>query len=334
MRRSLWIITVVLVASCGMPAPSPMPRPNPSIPPPSADEGLPLRIIAVDVGQGDATLIIAPTGEALLVDAGPPGAGRDAILPLLQQAGINELTAIVVTHYHEDHFGGVAEVLAGPDAVRGTADDLVPTGGIYDRGEPQGPPESPRFPLYAASAAGHRRPAHPGEHLRLGDCDLEVVAAGGMLADGTAIDLGDPPDENAASIALLIEYAGFRMLIAGDVTGGGGDPPYRTPDVETALGPLIGDIDVLRVAHHGSQTSTNDAFLDATLPETAIISVGDENDHGHPHRAVVERLLDVGATVYQTERGWSDHAAPVISGGNITIDVDQTGNDEIGMGLR
>lgn len=312
-----------------MPAIGSPPLSPPAVSPPRIDASAPLQITVIDVGQGDATLIRAPTGEAILVDAGPPGAGTEAILPLLQALGIGALQGIVVTHSHEDHFGGVTEVLAGPDAAPGTADDCILTGGIYDRGEPLRPPESPRFPLYAASTAGHRQAVHPGEHLRLGGIDLEVVAAGGLLADGASIDLGDPPDENAASIALLIEYAGFRMLIAGDITGGGGEPPYQAPDVETELGPLIGDIDVLRVAHHGSQTSTNPAFLDALRPETAVISVGDNNDYGHPHRSVVERLLKRGIAVYQTERGWLDLDGPLIAQDDIVIEVDGEGNIEI-----
>lgn len=327
MRRIPLMLAVALLSSCGRPAIDPAPiRPTPAAPSPAADEQNPLLIIAVDVGQGDATLIVSPTGEAALIDAGPPGAGRDAVLPLLDSLGVTGLEFVIVTHFHEDHFGGVPELLEGPDGQVGTADDLDLKGGIYDRGELPSPPESPLFPLYAASIAGRRKTLHPGEPLRLGDVDLQALAAGGVLSDGTALDIGDPPDENAAGIPLLIEYAGFRMFIAGDITGGGGTEPFQTPDVETALGALVGDIDVLRAAHHGSHTSTNAAFLAATAPEAALISVGDGNDYGHPHRAVIERLLGAGIAVYQTERGWLKAEGPLVANGNVAIEVDRDGS--------
>jgi beta-lactamase superfamily II metal-dependent hydrolase len=289
----------------------------------------PARIIIVDVGQGDATLLVAPDGQAMLIDAGPEDSGQLAILPLIESEGIDELKYIVVTHYHDDHMGGVFEVVAGQDEILGTGDDLWPKGGIYDRGEPQGDIEGTLYPSYAAQAAGRRHTAHPGDRFRVGDIHVDVVAAGGALEDGTEIDLGDPPDENAASIALLIEYAGFKMFVGGDITGGGGTPPYNTPDIETPLAPIIGDIDILRVSHHGSKTSTNQEFLDHTAPEAAIISVGDGNNFSHPHPSVIDRLVDEGIEVYQTERGYLDREEPVVINGHILIEVEDDGGYDI-----
>lgn len=292
---------------------------------PASNSSKPLRIIAIDVGQGDATLIVAPTGEAMLIDAGSAGAGKEIILPSLESEGIDELWYIVLTHYHEDHIGGVPEVIAGLDGEIGTGDDFMPMKGFYDHGEPEDNPESYSFHVYESQTANYRHTAHPGERLGIGDVDVEVVATNGMFTDGTAIDLGDPPDENAASIAILIRYNGFKMLIAADITGGGGDPPWETPDLETPLGDLVGDIDILRVAHHGSNTSTNQAFLDATTPEAAIISVGDENAFSHPHPSVINRLINGGITTYQTERGWLDIAGPTVANGNIAVEVKDNG---------
>ena len=289
----------------------------------------PARIIIVDVGQGDATLLISPDGQAMLIDAGPEGQGQQAVLPLIDSEGIDELKYIIVTHYHADHLGGVFEVAVGQDEILGTGDDLWPKGGIYDRGEPQGDTEGTVYPPYAAQAAGRRHTAHPGDRFGLGDIHVDVVAASGILEDETEIDLGDPPDENAASIALLIEYSGFKMFVGGDITGGGGTPPYDTPDIETPLAPLIGDIDVLRVSHHGSKTSTNQQFLEMTTPEVAIISVGDGNDFFHPHTSVIDRLLDTGIALYQTECGHLDQEGPLVVDDHILIEVDDEGSYEI-----
>ncbi|MBI4126275.1 MAG: hypothetical protein HY465_02155, partial [Deltaproteobacteria bacterium] len=91
------------------------------------------------------------------------------------------------------------------------------------------------------------------------------------------------------------------------------------------LGPLVGDIDILRVGHHGSHTSTNANFLAATTPEVAIISVGDGNDYFHPHASVIDRLLEAGIEVYQTERGWTQNEAVHVAEGNVVIEIDHHG---------
>lgn len=335
MRRAtaiLFICCCVFLESCGRL--SPLARPG-THPEPGAlqspEEPSPLRIIALDVGQGDATLIIAPTGERMLIDAGPEGSGRSAILPLFESLGVEELNHIIITHYHDDHYGGLAELLAGHDGRPGTSDDLVPREGVFDRGEPEMPPQSPNYARYESAVAGRRRALHSGQRMWLGGVCVEAVAAGGVLRDGSAVDLGEPPDENAAGIALLAEYAGFRMLIASDLTGGGmvGDPPEATPAVEGPLAAEIGDIDVLRIAHHGSKTSTGEASLAILKPETAIISVGDDNDFFHPHPSVTQRLLDFGIAVYQTERGWLRTEGPIVAEGNVVIEVNNTGSYQV-----
>lgn len=329
-RAAIFILSSLFLAACG---PAKLPgreafrgRSDGWSTGDDGNAGRQLRIIVMDVGQGDAALVIAPTGEAILVDAGPPGAGRGTVLPLLKEEGIEGLDAIVATHYHEDHIAGIPEVIAGEDGEMGTPDDIVPDGGVYDRGTPELAPEAPSFPLYEAAAAGRRHGAYPGMRIGLGDVDVEVVAAGGKLPDGTEVDLGEPPDENAASVALVIGYAGFRMFLGGDITGGGGNDPYQTPDVETPLGGIVGEIAVLKVSHHGSLTSTNAAFLAATSPEAAIISVGDGNDYFQPHRQVIERLAAAGATVYQTERGWLSLPGPFVTDGDVEIAVEEDGS--------
>lgn len=290
-----------------------------------ADESKPLRITVFDVGQGDSTLIESPSGETILIDGGPPGAGQNVVLPHLESQGIEELSYIIVTHYHEDHMDGIPEVLDGPDGRPNTNDDIEPKGEIYDRGTPALTPQSPAYGIYESRASGRRHAVSASDRLDLGDCYVEIVAANGLLSNGEQIDIGDPPDENASSIAVIIEYGGFKMFLGADITGGGLLPPYTTPDVETPLAKIVGDIDILRVAHHGSASSTNAYFLDATTPEVAIISLGDENEYFHPHRSVIERLLDRDIQIYQTERGWNFLEGPIVRDRNIVIDVLEDG---------
>jgi competence protein ComEC len=333
MRCILLLIILAITSSCG--APPTLDR-DVEIIPPAPTGGLntpqtvrPLRITVLDVGQGDATFLAAPNGSSLLIDAGPPGAGFSAILPFFESEGIDEIAHVALTHFHNDHTGGLEELLLGSDEDFGTDDDITIKGGIYDHGEvPYGAPGA--LPAWIETEFSDiRQTLYPGELIDLGDVHVEVMAAGASLKDGSAIDPGEPPDENALSMVLLIEYAGFRMLVPGDITGGGGSPPYETPDVETALAPLIGDIDVLRIAHHGSKTSTNEAFLAATTPEVAIISVGDDNDHFHPHPSVIDRLLDASIAIYQTERGSLFAEGPIVANGHITVEVDDDGEYRI-----
>jgi competence protein ComEC len=295
-----------------------------------ADIGVPghLTVTVLDVGQGDAILIESPSGDAVLVDSGPPGAGA-AILPYLEERGIDALTHAIITHDHIDHTGGLSEVLAGPDGEHGTSDDITVEGHIYDIGQLHEEDGEPEHEWQEADTAHDREALAAGERIELGDCDLEVVAADARLSDGTQLDAGEPPDENARSIVLLLKYSGFAMLLTGDVTGGGGDPPYETPDIETGIGEIAGDIDVLKVAHHGSKTSTNGEFLALTDPEIAIVSVGDDNDHFHPHPSVIDRLMGAGAQIYLTERGWLDRDGPTVANGHVAVEVDGDGDYRI-----
>lgn len=250
-----------------------------------------VRIVAIDVGQGDATLIVSPEREAILIDAGPTEGGGHAVIETLREEGVTELKSVIATHHHEDHTGGIDEV----------GKYITPTEGVRNRED-----------------------VSPGDVVELGDIIVDVVAAGGRLEDGTIVSL-EPFDENAASLAFVISYAGTRFFVGGDITGGGGNAPYTTIDVETLLAPLVGDIDILRVSHHGSHTSTNANFLAATTPEVAIISVGDGNDYFHPHASVIDRLLDAGIEVYQTERGWTTDPRVHVANGNIVIEINQNG---------
>lgn len=288
---------------------------------PSSNEVQTLKLVFLDVGQGDSTLI-SSSNEAMLIDAGPPNAGRDVVLPYLKKQDIQQLKYIIATHYHDDHIGGISEVIKGEDQILGTKDDFIPTNGVIDRG---GEYESSVYEEYADATNGIRSAVYPGDNYTVGRATVEVLAANGQLVDGTQINL-EPYDENSAGIVLLLNNGDFSFLDEADVTGGGGDPPYQTIDIETSLAPLVGDIDILKVAHHGSETGTNETFLDAVSPELAVISVGDENDFGHPDEETIDRLIDAGVEVYQTERGWlgDEYLDDVqITDGPITISVSE-----------
>ncbi len=253
----------------------------------------------INVGQGDSTLVLGPTGRSLLIDVGPAGSGP-RILSLLENLEIDRPDWILMSHYDADHVGGLRDVLSGPDTIIGTDDDVLPEEGLLDRGEPSGK----NIQAYLGSieeAGSFRTTIPPGLVLDLGDgATAEVLVVNGAYADGTEVSLDS--EENEFSSGLLIRYGDFRYFTDGDLTGGGTTGAEVTRDLETHAGELAGDLDILHVSHHGSATGTPQDFLEIIRPEAAVISVGKDNDYGHPAPSVLYRLEQAGIEVYRTDQ--------------------------------
>jgi len=202
-----------------------------------------LRIGVLDVGQGDAILFQPAGAPAILVDGGPPGEGLEE---KLEGAGVERLAAAVVTHDQSDHAGGIEELLGRFPVAR-----LV-----YAR--------LGREPLAAARAAGVAPVrASAGGELRSGALRLQILWPPPELV-GQPLPGADP---NRLALVLLARWRGFTMLLAADA--------------EAEAVPLDpGPLDVLKVAHHGSDDAGLAALLDRTRPRLAVISVGDDNPYG------------------------------------------------------
>lgn len=273
-----------------------------------------LQIEILNVGQGDAGYVRAPGGETLVIDGGRARTrhGPDSIAPVLKARSIQP-DYILVSHFDADHLGGVVDYLRGDDGVPCTGDDRLPLLGLLDYATGWSTCGSALCQDYydlrdcnaarMAAPQGWRVPA-AGWKLRLGPgTDVTVVAVNGQLSDGRVVATGS---DNANSIAVVVEYGGFRYFTAGDLTGGQqGDCQVGadTADVETLVGEVVGPVDVLHVNHHGSCTSTNQAFLQSLEPAVALISVGENNSYGHPAQAVLDRLDEAGAVTYLTTPG-------------------------------
>jgi beta-lactamase superfamily II metal-dependent hydrolase/DNA/RNA endonuclease YhcR with UshA esterase domain len=276
----------------------------PSAPPPS---GSLARVYFVDIGQGAGTLIVGPppTNKTLLIDAGETGKGNSKVIPLLNTLGISTIDYTIVTHYHVDHDAGMTEVI-NANRVAGTA---------YDNGD--GPTVIPpvitnstgaAYTAYKNALAAHsgtitRQTINPGTVIDLGGgMKATCLVAGGRLLGGTNIYISQT-DLNSESISTLIQYNDFDFLISGDLTGGGSTTTAKTPDVETYVAQLAGDVDMVQLDHHGSTTANNRRFLGQLKAETSLASIGATNTFGHPNRETVNKYLNIPVTDGNTYPG-------------------------------
>src|SRR3954471_7790456 len=265
------------------------------------------RIFFVDIGTGAGTLIVSPTGKTLLVDGGPPTAGTLRILPLLNSLGLTRIDYTIVTHYHIDHMGGMIEVLnagkvgGGIAYDNGDGADVQPPGTSVSSSSTRGT----YLNYVAATIAGGaiRQTAVPGTVIDLGGgMRATIVASGGRFLSGGSVAITND-DLNSESISTLIEYNDFDYLVSGDLTGGGSTSTAKTPDVETYVAQMVGDVDVVQLDHHGSTTANNQTFLSALKAEVAFAQTGEDNTFGHPNRETANKFLNTADTAGATFAG-------------------------------
>jgi beta-lactamase superfamily II metal-dependent hydrolase len=269
-----------------------------------------LEIHVIDVGQGDCTLIISPTGGTFLFDAGWNAKGTQVVIPYLQGLGLTALDYVGVSHYHADHAGGMDEVVdhLGIDSIRVAA---------LDRGWSY---TTITYDDYAAAVAPKRTTISDSQVVDLGGgVTVTCISVNGNSELSPPFD--DKYDENDMCVALLVEYGDFEFLVAGDLSGTNSSLYH---DIESSIAPEVGNIDIYRVDHHGSASNSNVTFVSALQPEVSIISVG-SNSYGHPTQTVIDRLVSYDSYIYQTELG-SGGTIPAGEGevvnGHIVISVD------------
>ena len=247
---------------------------------PSRGSGL-LELHLLDVGQGDAMALRTPHGRWIVIDAGggPPGIdhGRRTILPYLRTLG-GPVEAFILSHPHLDHVGGAPALIGALRPRR------------YIDGAFAGGTEAYRASLESAAvhAVAWSR-VHPGETLDVDGVRLRFLAPDSTWTAG----LGDA---NLASTVVRVEYGSAAMLFTGDA---------ELPEEEWLLQHTPVEwlrADVLKLAHHGSKTSSGAAFLDAVAPKLALISVGRRNRYGHPSPEVMQALALRQITVVRTDR--------------------------------
>ncbi|GHF35449.1 membrane protein [Streptomyces mashuensis] len=258
----------VLLLVVAVVRPAPLTRVVTGWPPPD------WRVAACDVGQGDALVLAAGPGTAVVVDAGPEPRAVDRCL---RELGVERVPLVLLSHFHADHVDGL------PGVLRGRAVGAVETSPYHE------PPGQAAFVRRVAGRAGVPvGDAVAGERRQLGDVSWEVLWPPPV---GTSAAAEDGP--NDASVALLVRAGGLSVLLLGDL-----EPPAQRELREAR--PDLTRVDVLKVAHHGS------AYQDAELlrgaaPRLALISVGAGNPYGHPAARTVGALRAGGAAVLRTD---------------------------------
>jgi competence protein ComEC len=232
-----------------------------------------MTVYFIDVEGGQATLIVSPEGESMLIDAGWPGQNkRDAgrIAAAAKSAGVKRIDYLVITHYHTDHVGGVLQLA-----------ERLPIRNFVDHG-PNAEKESESLYLayLDARSKGNHIQVKPGDGIPVKGLSVKVLTANGEAISSPLPGAGRPvaecstfrkkeedTSENARSVGLLIEFNGFRMLNLGDLTWN------KEYDLVCPAN-KIGQVDAFVVSHHGSDLSNSPQLLHAIAPRLAIMENG------------------------------------------------------------
>ncbi|HWI42961.1 MAG TPA: ComEC/Rec2 family competence protein [Nocardioides sp.] len=250
-------------------------------------------LVACDVGQGDALVLGVGPGSALVIDTGP---APDLVDRCLDRLHVRRIPLLVLTHFHADHVDGLTGALRGRSvgAVEATP-VLDPPEGVADVRRTT---EQAGVPLTTASYGVTRRIGAATIQVLHPDIPVPVPGA------------GDGSSANDASVVLLVEVAGIRLLLTGDV-----EPPGQLQLAHLLPGL---DVDVLKVPHHGSRYQDL-PWLTSLRPELALVSVGADNDYGHPAAETIRALDDAGARVLRTDR--DGDVAVVVEDGAVRADT-------------
>lgn len=227
----------------------------------------------IDVGQGNCTLLRCG-GKAILVDSGEVGAAQ-TVINYIKNLGIDELNCVLVTHPHTDHMGAMTKILYEfkiDDLIMPEIpEEIIPTNKTYEK-----------FLTAVSDNAGNVIAAKPGETYSYGEMKLEIFAP-----------LRDYDNLNDMSAVSRISYGDTSVMFTGDAT--------TTVEKDLLKKNIDYSATVLNVGHHGSKTSSSEAWLRAVNPKYAVICCGVNNDYGHPHSVITKRLEELGIEYFETD---------------------------------
>jgi beta-lactamase superfamily II metal-dependent hydrolase len=319
-----------------------------------------LRIHFLDVGQGDAAVLVSPGGETVLIDNGPSGACA-GVVTYLQALGITHLDYHIATHYHADHIGCTQTVLS----------NIPLAGPAIDRGGSYG---TATYANYLTAVGTKRRTSVLGEQIVLDSGSVPQLT---LEVDGVNANGQSATDENDLGVAIAVRFGNFHALLGGDISGVTEAATYPPPpdpavppvgatarcvdgtwsssqnrsgtcswhrgvwywvcpgllcdqtptpgrvNVESGVAARTGQVEIYKVHHHGSTTSSSATLAGGIGPKVGIVSVGNGNSYGHPTGEALGRLHNVGTQTYWTQTGAG--AAPLAGWdtvtGTVTVDT-------------
>lgn len=231
-----------------------------------------MKVHFIDVGQGDSILIQSPNGKSMLIDGGTKSKG-DTVVSFIKSQGITKLDYVVATHPDADHIGGLIKVLESNIKI-GTFMDSgkVHTSNTY----------KDMLTLIRNKNINFKIPTD-GEKIAFDNLNLQVLNVGTTNSDN-----------NDASIVLKLAYNNISFLLTGDADTGKESEMMSKYNVKSTI---------LKAGHHGSDTSSSADFIKAVKPEVTILSYGKNNQYGHPHKAVMDRLKLYKSSIYHTLSG-------------------------------
>ena len=278
-----------------------------------------LQLHFIDVGQGDAELLVSPGGQAVLIDGGLPGSDR-VVNAYLQSHGITRLDYYIVSHYHNDHIGCAKKILS-PSVVSGLQT-------AYDRGDTPANTDS-----YGKAFAADYRTAVSGKRVTANTASLGAASSHGFKLDASSnqpvviefvaangngrITKSTTINENDLSVAFVVRFGQFSAVLGGDLSGSDGSD-YN--DIETSLASAFpGPVSLYKVHHHGSGYSSNTNWLAAINPIVGIICCGTLNNYGLPEDGALGRLAAYKVDTYWTETGSKYSSDPADTKGGVVL---------------
>ncbi|MFD2628824.1 ComEC/Rec2 family competence protein [Oceanobacillus kapialis] len=228
-----------------------------------------LKVHFLDVGQGDSILMNTPTGKNILIDGGPPGSGKK-IIAYLKKKDIDSIDLLISTHPDIDHIGGLPQVLKKVKVKKVLDSGKLHTTTTYAR--------------YIQQIIKQDIPVKLAEKN-------ELIKIDPHLTIRVLNTYGNSKNNNQSSIVLKVTYDEVDLLLMSDVEKEQEKEFLKTYDL---------DAEIIKVAHHGSNTSSSLDFLKAVSPETAILTYSIENDYGHPVDRVIRNLYKVNADIFST----------------------------------